>query len=285
MFHTEDETAHIEKISDYVDPKGNKAVGLQLEVSITMLPTALDLFEPGLCAAFYRDPDVISAQATGVVGKTRRFELFEKLAAKVKIVGAIIELKRPGDLATPAEGVVLNDSTVDHIKINVMKASIEIRARLLIWPDAAGISAIYAMRKTAILLTITPPEAEGYQEDDDHDDDRQGSLDDDGGDHGDDPDDHDGPVTSDDLSPTAVTADAAKPSRGGKAKPAPKVSKKKSRAARAFPAALDGTGDQNPFDAAVAAAGGAPSETSQDDAWPFPGSVPTDTQPPAITGA
>ena len=77
--------------------------GLQLEVSITMLPTALDLFEPGLCAAFYRDPDVISAQATGVVGKTRRFELFEKLAAKVKIVGAIIELKRPGNPPSPEQ--------------------------------------------------------------------------------------------------------------------------------------------------------------------------------------
>ncbi len=39
------------------------------------------------------------------------------------------------------------------------------------------------------------------------------------------------------------------------------------------------------LDGTTAQAGGAPSETSQDDAWPFPGSVPTDTQPPAITGA
>ena len=41
MFSTTEESAHIEKISDYVDPKGNKAVGLQLEVSITMIPAAL----------------------------------------------------------------------------------------------------------------------------------------------------------------------------------------------------------------------------------------------------
>lgn len=229
MFHTEDETAHIEKITDYVDPKGEKAVGLAINISITMGPEALDLFELGLCAGMYRRPDVIASQQQPDANLTARFDLFDKLAAKQKIVGATIDLSAGGDLVTLAQRAHLPGATVDRIKIHLMKTGIEIRARMLVWPDAAGISAIYAMRKSAILLTITPPEAEGY-EDDDHDDEdeRQGDMLDDNDDHAESEAD---PLAS------AVLSGGDEPAQSS----ATVTHRRRRKVDRAFPDAADGT--------------------------------------------
>ena len=168
MFHTEDESAHIEKVANYTDPKGEKAVGVQIAASMTMDPAALDMFEPGLRNALYRTHDVISAQNAGGDVKpgavVRRFDVFDRFACGKKIVGAEVVLGQV-DLASNVE-VCLRDATIDRIKIELLKNGVEIRMRIIGHPDSAGIGRLFELFKGAAAISITPPEAAEYEADD-----------------------------------------------------------------------------------------------------------------------
>lgn len=261
MFHTDSETAHIEKIANYTDPKGEKADGLQIDVSMSMDPSALDMFAPGLRESFYRTHDVISAQNAGGGVKpgmvVRRFDLFDRIACGQKVVGADVVIHKV-DLLGAAD-VRMIDATIDRIKVKLLKGGIEIRMRVLARPDGAGIARLFEARKGTVTISITPPEAAEYEPDDDDDED---AASDDQADMleehaaGDDPIDARGPLDDDFAGDDPNDIPVTEPKRGRK--PAAKKPGKKpaatKRTARAFPAALDGTGDRDPFEAPAGSA-------------------------------
>lgn len=233
MFHTEGESAHIEKISNYTDPKGEKAPGLQISASMTLEPEALNMFAPGLRESFYRTHDVISAQNAGGGVKAgtvvRRFDLFDRIACGQKVVGADVVIGKQDLLG--ASQVRLPEATIDRIKVKRMKAGIEIRMRILAHPDGTGIARLFEALKGAVEITITPPEAAEFEPDDDGDED----LDDAQGDMLDDDDDQ-AEYEADPLA-SAVLSGSDEPAQSS----ATVTHRRRRKVDRAFPDAADGT--------------------------------------------
>lgn len=273
MFHTDREPAELQALTTYSEKHGDeRESGLALKLSITMPNTVLDLFDPQLRAAFYRANDTISAQTDEPQADTPtpvlRFSALAGLRWTRQIAGAVVEIGAE-DLLGKSQ-VRVTEATVDNFAFNLLEGgSVETTLRIKCKPDPEDVGALYERLRQTVLVTIRPPEHAQYEPAADGDPD-QGELA---------ADDDDGPTSSDDVPiPSATVFAKQVRAEVAKAKPAPKVSKKKSRAARAFPAALDGTVDRNPFDAAVDAAGGA--SINDPEAWPFPKETPAGTTPP-----
>ena len=139
--------------------------------------------------------------------------------------------------------MVIADCTLDRFKVELMERSVEVRFRLKAHPDAESVGALYESRTSTIEVTITPPEAATYEQAEK--DPRQRDLV---------SDDDDDDIEGDDPDTIPVTAPAKRGRKPGK-KPAAKRGRKpgkkpaaKKRTSRAFAgAALDGTGDTDPF--------------------------------------
>lgn len=244
MFQTHQHPAHIEGLKDFIDNKGEKDVGLGIQLSMTFGPEVLDQFEPKLREALYRAADTISAQRAGENGEpanapVRKFPHIKKISWGNAMIGARVEIFSSSLMGD--EHVVLADCTLDRFKFELMERSVEVRFRLKAHPDAEGVGSLYESRTSTIEVTITPPEAATYEAKPEKDPRQRDLVSDDL--EGDDPDT---------IPVTAPAKRGRKP--GGAKKPGKKPAAKKKRTSRAFAgAALDGTGDTDPF---AAPAGG-----------------------------
>ncbi len=241
MFQTISHPAHIEGLKDFIDNKGEKDVGLGIQLSMTFGPEVLDQFEPKLREALYRAADAISAQRAGENGEpanapVRRFSALKKVSWGNTMVGARVEIFSNDLLGD--DHLVLADCTLDRFKFELMERSVEVRFRLKAHPDAEGVGSLYESRTSTIEVTITPPEAATYEAQPETDP-RQRDLV---------SDDDDDDLEGDDPDTIPVTAPAKRGRKGGGAKKSGKKPAAKKRTSRAFAgAALDGTGDTDPF--------------------------------------
>jgi len=228
MFHTERHPATLAKLSTFT--KDDES-GIVLSFSLMMPALTLERFSPGLLGALYRAADVISTQATPA-DLVPRFSEMKSVPWSATIVGARIQIER--DDLFGQEGVQLVDCEVDGFVFKPqVDGALEIALRVKARPDEADVGRAYSWIDKIVLLTITPPEHATYEPAAAADDDQADMLDDDGDDiEGDDPD----------TIPVAAPAKKPKQKRPGG-----------NRRKRAYPTALDGTGDTDPF---AAPAGG-----------------------------
>ena len=237
MFHTTAEPAELQALTTYSEKHGEERVsGLALKLSITQPNTVLDLFDPQLRAAFYRPNDVLSAQTDEPQADTPtpvlRFAALGGIRWTKQITGAVVEIA--ADDLLGESRVRVTEATVDSFAFNMLEGgSVETTLRVKCKPDPEDVGALYERLRQTVLVTITPPEHATYEPAAAADDDQADMLDDDGDDiEGDDPD----------TIPVAAPAKKPKQKRPGG-----------NRRKRAYPTALDGTGDTDPF---AAPAGG-----------------------------
>ena len=237
MFHTTAEPAELQALTTYSEKHGEERVsGLALKLSITQPNTVLDLFDPQLRAAFYRPNDVLSAQTDEPQADTPtpvlRFAALSGIRWTKQITGAVVEIA--ADDLLGESRVRVTEATVDSFAFNMLEGgSVETTLRVKCKPDPEDVGALYERLRQTVLVTITPPEHATYEPAAAADDDQADMLDDDGDDiEGDDPD----------TIPVAAPAKKPKQKRPGG-----------NRRKRAYPTALDGTGDTDPF---AAPAGG-----------------------------
>lgn len=242
MFHTTAEPAELQALTTYSEKHGDERVsGLALKLSITQPNTVLDLFDPQLRAAFYRPNDVLSAQGDEPQADTPtpvlRFASLGGVRWTRQITGAVIEIA--ADDLLGESRVRVTEAIVDSFAFNMLEGgSVETTLRVKCKPDPEDVGTLYERLRQTVLVTITPPEHATYEPAAAADDDQADMLDDD-----------DDDLVSDDPDTIAVK-EPVKRGRGRppKAKASPPAAKKK-RTARAYPAALDGTGDVDPFEA------------------------------------
>lgn len=161
MFRTEEKTAHIDKLSDFVDTTGEKRVGLAVKLSLSYGPEALDMFDPHLRTALYRAPDLISAQKGEPAAWVRRFAAIERITWDREVTGAVVVITREDLLGETF--VRLADCTIDRFVFELMESSVEIRCRVKAHPDNDGVGLLYESRTSTIIVSITPPEAATYE--------------------------------------------------------------------------------------------------------------------------
>lgn len=228
MFHTFRHPAALIKLATFVKDDDR---GVLLSFSMTMPSLVLEQFAPGLLGALFRAADVISTQA-GATDLVPRFPLLKSAPWSATIVGATVEIQR--DDLFGQEAVRLDGCDVDGFVLHPQDdGQVEVACRVRARPDEAEVGQVYAWVDKTVLVTITPPEHATYEPAAAADDD------DDQGDMLADADDDD--LEGDDPDTIPVTAPAKRGRKPGK-KPAAKK-----RTARAYPAALDGTGDVDPF--------------------------------------
>lgn len=237
MFHTTAEPAELQALTTFSERHGEERVsGLALKLSITQPNTVLDLFDPQLRAAFYRPNDVLSAQTDEPQADTPtpvlRFAALGGIRWTKQITGAVVEIA--ADDLLGESRVRVTEAVVDSFAFNMLEGgSVETTLRVKCKPDPEDVGALYERLRQTVLVTITPPEHATYEPAAAADDDQADMLDDDGDDiEGDDPD----------TIPVAAPAKKPKQKRPGG-----------NRRKRAYPTALDGTGDTDPF---AAPAGG-----------------------------
>ncbi len=237
MFNTKNEPAELQALTTFSERHGEERVsGLALKLSITQPNTVLDLFDPQLRAAFYRPNDVLSAQTGEPQADTPtpvlRFAALSGIRWTKQITGAVVEIA--ADDLLGESRVRMTEATVDNFAFNMLEGgSVETTLRVKCKPDPEDVGALYERLRQTVLVTITPPEHATYEPAAAADDDQADMLDDDGDDiEGDDPD----------TIPVAAPAKKPKQKRPGG-----------NRRKRAYPTALDGTGDTDPF---AAPAGG-----------------------------
>lgn len=238
MFHTDREPAELQALTTYSERHGeDRESGLALKLSITMSNTLLDLFDPQLRPAFYRANDTISAQSDAPQADTPtpvlKMPALAGLRWTKQIAGAVVEIGAEDLLGQRL--VRVTDATVDNFGFNMLEGgSVELTLRVKCKPDPEDVGALYERLRQMVLVTITPPEHAQYEPAADADGDQADMLD----------ADEDDPAV-DDEPPIPSATVFAKEVRSEIQKQT-KVSRK--RRSRSFPAALDGTGDRDPFE-------------------------------------
>ena len=248
MFHTTAEPAELQALTTYSEKHGEERVsGLALKLSITQPNTVLDLFDPQLRAAFYRPNDVLSAQTDEPQADTPtpvlRFAALGGIRWTKQIAGAVVEIA--ADDLLGESRVRVTEAVVDSFAFNMLEGgSVETTLRVKCKPDPEDVGALYERLRQTVLVTITPPEHATYEPAAAADDDDQADM----------LDDDDDDFEGDDPDAIPVTAPAKRGRKPGGAKKPGKKPAAKKRTSRAFAgAALDGTGDTDPF---AAPAGG-----------------------------